>query len=56
MKLYLKEKGINTETFTTDNPKIASVKFNYIGKENDLDTFLHNLIIDYAKQNKLIVD
>lgn len=50
------ERGFYVESYKTDNPKIASVNFQYQGTEDDLDVFLKSTIIDYVKQHKMIVE
>lgn len=43
------------ECFTTCNPRIKNVIITYTGQEHDLDGFLKSLILDYGRNQKIIV-
>lgn len=60
MELYLQNtiegKDYISECFTTDNPKIKEVTFNYIGTEDNLTDFLKITISDYMMESKLLTN
>jgi hypothetical protein len=61
MELYLNnitknKQGFYVESYKTNNPKIASVKFHYEGTDENLDNFYKQILLDYMKQNKMVVD
>lgn len=53
-EIKLNHKGEVQEVFTTNNPRIKSVTFTYLGQDNDLDKFLQSLILKYGENKKLI--
>lgn len=54
MDLKLKEVRDGKEIFTTDNPKVKEVVFEYVGTDDDLTRFLKVVILDYARKKKII--
>lgn len=48
------DKGQIQECFITNNPRIKNVIFTYSGREDDMDSFLESLILNYGKTQKLI--